>query len=167
MKVTRNYLKPTKADEWRNFAGSYETMQADIEELKNQTPETDPAKDRGQRTDPDAATVRTDYWSLTKAIDLATQIIAQEQLNLKRFDEIKRRLSSLEVGLPDDVAGDFEVLKAKVEQLETESSELDLKTIDRINELGSRIGTQVGFQNDAFNSFSIWTIEIHQLENLS
>ena len=88
-------------------------------------------------------------------------------MNLKRFDEIKRRLSSLEVGLPDDVAGDFEVLKAKVEQLETESSELDLKTIDRINELGSRIGTQVGFQNDAFNSFSIWTIEIHQLENLS
>ena len=88
-------------------------------------------------------------------------------MNLKRFDEIKRRLSSLEVGLPDDVAGDFEVLKAKVEQLETESSELDLKTIDRINELGSRIGTQVGFQNDTFNSFSIWTIEIHQLENLS
>ena len=86
---------------------------------------------------------------------------------MKRFDGIKRRLSSLEVGLPDDVAGDFEVLKAKVEQLETESSELDLKTIDRINELGSRIGTQVGFGNDAFKSFSIWTIEIHQLENLS
>ena len=72
--------------------------------------------------------------------------VTQEQLNLKRFDEIKRRLSSLEVGLPDDVEGDFEVLKAKVEQLETDSSELDLKTIDRINELGSRIGTQVGFK---------------------
>ena len=60
MKVTRNYLKPTKADEWRNFAGSYETMQADIEELKNQTPETDPAKDRDPRTDTDAATDRMD-----------------------------------------------------------------------------------------------------------
>lgn len=78
--------------------------------------------------------------------------VTQEQLNLKRFDEIKRRLSSLEVGLPDDVEGDFEVLKAKVEQLETDSSELDLKTIDRINELGSRIGTQVGFKNGAFKS---------------
>ena len=78
--------------------------------------------------------------------------VTQEQLNLKRFDEIKRRLSSLEVGLPDDVEGDFEVLKAKVEQLETDSSELDLKTIDRINELGSRIGTQVGFKNVAFKS---------------
>ena len=74
--------------------------------------------------------------------------VSQEQLNLKRFDEIKRRLSSLEVGLPDDVEGDFEVLKAKVEQLETDSSELDLKTIDRINELGSRIGTQAGFENN-------------------
>ena len=78
--------------------------------------------------------------------------VTQEQLNLKRFDEIKRRLSSLEVGLPDDVEGDFEVLKAKVEQLETDSSELDLKTIDRINELGSRIGTQVGFEIGAFKS---------------
>ena len=74
--------------------------------------------------------------------------VSQEQLNLKRFDEIKRRLSSLEVGLPDDVEGDFEILKAKVEQLETDSSELDLKTIDRINELGSRIGTQAGFENN-------------------
>ena len=53
-------MKPTKADEWRNFAGSYETMQADIEELKNQTPETDPAKDRDPRTDTDAATDRMD-----------------------------------------------------------------------------------------------------------
>ena len=96
---------------------------------------------------------------------MATQIIAQEQLNLQRFDEIKRRLSSLEVGLPDDVAGDFEVLKAKVEQLETESSELDLKTIDRINELGSRIGTQAGFFNDALNSAFYWSIDRYQFEN--
>ena len=52
---------PLKADEWRNFAGSYETMQADIEQLKTQiqTPESDPAK----------------------AIDLATQIIAQARFH--------------------------------------------------------------------------------------